>query len=114
MSAIGGSVVSMDFLCVLSVPVFIFLPGKQSLQIRSDNLNQIVRGFLGGFRVPRHVVADVVFHQFAHEAIDGAARGGEALQDLGARLVLIQGAPDGFELPHNFLGASNQIQLFSR
>jgi hypothetical protein len=36
------------------------------------------------------------------------------LQDLGAGLVLIQGAPDGFELPHDFLGAGDQIQLFSR
>jgi hypothetical protein len=110
--AIAGSLTYADFLCVPRVSGF-FLDGRL-LQIRSDNLNQIVGGFLGGFRVSRHVVADVVLHQFAHEAVDGAARGGEALQDLGARLVLIQGAPDGFELPHNFLGATQQIQLFSR
>jgi hypothetical protein len=30
------------------------------------------------------VVADMFFHQFAHEAVDGAACGGEALQHLGA------------------------------
>jgi len=76
--------------------------------------DEIVSGFLRGFRFSRHVVADVVLHQFAHEAVDGAACGGQALQDLGARLVLIQGAPDGFELPYDFLRAGEQIQLFSR
>jgi hypothetical protein len=84
------------------------------LQIRSHNLNQIVGGFFGGFCFSRHVIADVVLHQFAHEAVDGAARGGKALQDVGATLVLIQGATDGFELSHDFLGAREQIQFFSR
>ena len=101
---------SVEFLSVLHAKSFSgFL-----LQIRAHNLDEVVGGFLGGFGFPRHVVADVVLHQFSHEAIDGAPRGGEALQDFAARLVLIEGAPDGFELPDNFLRAGDQIQLFSR
>jgi len=111
--AMGASVTSVEFLRVLCGKAFSLLE-RGSLQVGAHDLDQIVRGFFRGFCFPRHVVADVVLHQFAHEAVDGAARGGEALQDLGAGLVLIQGAPDGFELPHNFLGAGDQIQLFSR
>ena len=70
-------------------------------QIRPHDFDQIVRSVLGRFCVARHVVADVVFHQFAHQAVDRATRGGQALQDFGARLVLIQGAPDSLELPHD-------------
>jgi hypothetical protein len=96
-----------------SVFQILFKLERRLFQIRPDDFDEIVGGFFRGFRFPRHVIADVILHQFAHEAVDGAAGGGEALQDLGAGFVLIQGAPDGFELPYDFLGAGYQIQFFS-
>jgi hypothetical protein len=104
MFAAGGSVISADSLCALCVKAFSLFE-RGLLQVGAHDLDEIVGGFLRGFRFARHVVADVVFHQFAHKAVDGAAGGGEALQDFGAGLVLIQGAADGFELAHDFLGA---------
>jgi hypothetical protein len=58
------------------------------------------------------VVADVVLHQLRHQAIDGAARGGKALQNVGARFFLVQGAEHAFQLPDDLLGAVNEVQFF--
>jgi hypothetical protein len=87
---------------------------SSSFQVATDNLNDIVGGFFRGFGIARHVVADVVFHQFGHEAVDGAAGGSEALEGVGAGLILMERAKNAFELPDDFLGAIDQIQLFSR
>jgi hypothetical protein len=35
------------------------------------------------------MIANMVFHEFCHEAIDGASRGGKALQHLGALFILV-------------------------
>jgi hypothetical protein len=51
-------------------------------------LDDIVGGFFRGFGIARHVVADMVLHQLSHEAVDGAAGGGEPLKDIGAGIVL--------------------------
>jgi len=64
--------------------------------------------------MPGHVVADVVFHEFGHEAVNGAASGGKPLQGVGARFVLVEGAQDAFQLADNFLGAVDEIQFFAR
>jgi len=60
------------------------------------------------------VVADVVFQQLGHEAVDGAARGGEALEGFGTRVVLVQGAQNTLKLPDDFLDAVDQVQFFAR
>jgi len=77
-------------------------------------VDDIVGGFFRGFGIARHVVADVVFHQLGHEAVDGAARGGKALEGFGARVVLVVGAQDALELPDGLLGAVYEIQFFAR
>jgi hypothetical protein len=38
------------------------------LQIGAHDADQIIRSFFGRFAVSRHMVANVVFHQFGHEA----------------------------------------------
>jgi len=65
-----------------------------------------------GFGIARHVVADMVFHEFGHEAVDGAASGGEALEGFGAGFVLVEGAQDAFKLADDFLGAVNEVEFF--
>jgi hypothetical protein len=85
-----------------------------SFQVAADNLNDIVGGFFRGFGIPRHVIANVVFHQLGHEAVDGAASGGEALEGVGARLIFMKRAKNAFELPDDFLGAIDEIEFFSR
>jgi hypothetical protein len=84
-----------------------------SLQIGSDDMDDVVVGFFGRFRIAWHVVSDVVFHQLAHEAIDGAARRGQALQHLGALLVLVEAAEDAFELADDFLRACDEVEFFA-
>ena len=82
-------------------------------EVGADDVDDIVGGFLGGFGIAGHVIADVVFHEFGHEAVDGAASGGEALESFGARFVLVEGAQDAFELADDFLGAVDEIEFFS-
>ena len=59
------------------------------------------------------MMADVVFHELRHEAIDRPARGGEALEHVGASFVLIQSTLGGFELTDNLLRAIQEIEFFS-
>jgi hypothetical protein len=59
-------------------------------------------------------VEDVIFHEFAHEAVDRATGGGETVKNLGALLIFIQPFKNGLELPYDFLGAVDEIQFFSR
>ncbi len=74
----------------------------------------VVGGLFGRFRIAGHVVSNVVFHQFAHEAVDGAARGGQALQHFRALLIFVKAAEDTFELADDFLGASDKVEFFAR
>ena len=60
------------------------------------------------------MIADVVLHQLGHEAVDGAARGGQALEGVRARLIVVQSTKNTFELPDDFLGAVDQVQFFAR
>jgi hypothetical protein len=59
-----------------------------------------------------HVMANVVFHQFRHQAIDGSPGGGEPSQNFCARFVFIQCALHRFHLANQFLGAIDQIEFF--
>jgi len=60
------------------------------------------------------MIADVIFHELSHQAINGAARCGEALEYVSTRLILIQSAQHALKLADNFLGAVYQVQFFSR
>jgi hypothetical protein len=55
--------------------------------------------------MPGHMVADVILHQFSHEAIDGSAGSGEALQHFRALFVIVQSSQDSFELANNLFCA---------
>ena len=89
-------------------------PSSTLFEIGADDLDDIVGGFFRGFGIAGHVVADMVFHQFGHEAIDGAASGGETLEGFRARVVFVEGAHDAFELADDFLGAVDEVQFFAR
>jgi len=54
----------------------------------------------------------MVLHQLGHEAVDGAARGGKALEGVGARFIVVQSTKNPFELPMTFIGAVDQVQFF--
>lgn len=84
-----------------------------SLEIGADNFNHILGRFFGGLGIAWHVIADVVLHQFGHEGVDGAASGGEALEDIGAMFVVGEAAENAFELADDFLGAVNEVEFFS-
>jgi hypothetical protein len=83
-------------------------------QISSNNLYQVVRGFLGGFGRARHVIPNVVFHQLSHQAVDGSSCRRQLLKHLRTRSVVLKSSLNGFKLAHHFLGAVHQIQLLSR
>ena len=74
----------------------------------------VVGSLFGRFRIAGHVVSNVVFHQFAHEAVDGAACGRQTLQHFRALFILVEAAKDAFELADDFLGAVDQVQFFAR
>lgn len=51
----------------------------------TNDLDEVLGRFCCGLSFAIHVIANVVFHEFGHEAVDGSARGGEALEHVGAR-----------------------------
>jgi len=87
---------------------------SQLLQIGADDLNHVLRGLLRGFGILWHVVEDVVFHEFSHQAVDRATSSSETPKNLGALLIAVQALLYRLELPDDFLGPINQIQFFSR
>ena len=54
----------------------------------------------------------MILHQFSHQAIDGSAGSGEALQHFRALFVIIQGPENSFELADDFFGAVYEIYFF--
>lgn len=56
---------------------------------------------------------DVILHQFTHEAVNGAANGGQTLQDIGAVGIFFEGTQHRFELSNNFLRSINQFKFFA-
>ena len=87
---------------------------RRLFKVRADNLNHVLSRFLAGFRILRHVVEDVVFHEFRHQAVDRTTRGSETAENLGALLVAIESLEYRLELPNDFFGSIYQIQFFSR
>ena len=85
----------------------------RSLQIRTHNFDEILGSLRRGFRFARHVIQDVILHQFAHQAVDGAAGGSQALENVGAVGILFQTTKDGFQLADDFLGAGNEFNFFT-
>lgn len=79
-----------------------------------NNFDQVIGGFGRRFVFARHVVTDVVLHQLGHQTVDGAARGGEALENVGAGCVVMEGPQDGFKLADNLFGAIDEVELFAR
>jgi hypothetical protein len=74
----------------------------------------VVGGHFRRFRIARHVLSNVVFHQLAHEAIDGAACGGQTPQHFGALFIFVEAAENAFELANDFLGACDKVEFFAR
>lgn len=60
------------------------------------------------------MVANVVFHELAHEAVDRSPRRREPLENIRALFVIGKRAQNGFQLPDDFLGPVDQVQLFPR
>jgi len=60
------------------------------------------------------VIEDVILHQFTHKAVDGAADGGQTLQDIGAVGIFFEGAQHRFELSNNFFRSINEFKFFAR
>ncbi len=88
-------------------------PERMALfQVSSDNGDEIACRFFRRFGIPGHMVADVVFHQFSHQTVDGPASGGQALQHFRALLVIIQSPENSLELADDFFGAVYQINFF--
>jgi hypothetical protein len=83
-------------------------------EISSHDFDHIFGGFFTGFGIPGHVVANVIFQKFAHQAIDGASRRREPLKNICALLVFIEPAQNAFQLADDFFGASRQIEFFFR
>jgi hypothetical protein len=89
-------------------------PGEgNSFEVGADDLDDVVGGFFGGFGIVRHVIADVILHELGHEAVNSAAGGGEALEDVGAGVVFVEGAEGAFELADDFFGTVDEIEFFS-
>jgi hypothetical protein len=84
----------------------------QLFQVCADNCDEIVGRFFRRLRIPRHVVADVIFHQFSHQTIDGSAGSRQALQHFRALFVIVQGSEYSLELANDFLCAVYQIDFF--
>ena len=49
------------------------------------------------------MVANVIFHQLAHQAVDGTPCRGQALEDVSAGFILIQSAQHALSWPTTFL-----------
>lgn len=88
--------------------------GRSLLQVGADKFDKVMGRFRGGPGFSRHVVANVVLHEFAHQAVNGAAGGRQPLQDVSAAGVLFEGALGGFELADYLFGPGNEIEFFPR
>ena len=86
---------------------------NQLLQVGADDFDEVIGGLFGGLCLPRHMITDVVFHEFAHKAVDGSAGRREALKDVGTMGVFLERALNGFELADDFLGASEEVEFFA-
>jgi len=82
------------------------------LQIGADEVDEVLGDLLRGEGVLaglQHVLADVVFEDLAHEAVDAAADVGEQHEDVGAVGVAGEGALDGIDLAADALDAGEEF-----
>ena len=68
-------------------------------QVATHDANQIVHSFFGRFAFSRHMVANVVFHEFSHEAVDGSPCRRKPLKNVRALFVIIERTQNGLQLP---------------
>ena len=66
-----------------------------------------------GVRVD-HVLANMVFDDFRYESVERAPAGSGLLQNVGAFLIGVDGALDGFDLTPQTLDAVTELGLFFR
>ena len=58
-----------------------------------------------------NMMADMILEHLGHEAVHGAARGGDGVENVGAFLAALQCAFDGFDLPANAANPFEQLFL---
>ena len=68
----------------------------------TDDADQILRSFFGRLTVSRHMVANVVFHECGHEAVDGSSCRREPLEDVPALFVIVESTRIAFSCPMTF------------
>ncbi|HTC65548.1 MAG TPA: hypothetical protein VK685_00325 [Candidatus Acidoferrum sp.] len=78
-------------------------------QISPHNPNQIVGSLFRRPAIPRHVVANVVFHEFGHEAVDRSPCGREPLKNICALFIIVECSQTGLQLPDDLLCAIDKI-----
>ena len=79
--------------------------GSAYLRYVRTILNHVLRGFLCGFGILRHVVEDVVFHEFPHQAVNRSPGAGETVKNFRALLIFIQSLQDRVELSDDLFGS---------
>jgi len=80
-----------------------------SLQVGANNVDEVLRGFLGRFRLTGHVITNMVLHEFGHQAVDCASGCSEALKNVGTTGILIQRPENRLKLTDDFLGSVDEI-----
>jgi hypothetical protein len=81
-------------------------------EIGAHQVDEVLGYFLRGERGAtglHHVLADVVFEDLGHEAVDAAADVGEEHEDVGAVSVAAEGALDGVDLTADALDAGEEF-----
>jgi hypothetical protein len=84
---------------------------SELFQIGADEVDEVFGDLMRGERGLawlHHVLADVVFEDFGHEAIDAAADVGEH-EDVGAVGIAGKGALDGVDLAADTLDAGDKL-----
>jgi hypothetical protein len=61
-------------------------------QVGAHDADVIVGSFFRRFAVSWHMVANVVFHEFGHEAVDGSPGSREPLKDVCTLFVVVESA----------------------
>jgi hypothetical protein len=81
-------------------------------EVGADEVDEVLGYFLRGERGAtglQHVLADVVFEDLGHEAVDTAADVGEEHEDVGAVGVAAEGALDGVDLTADTFDAGEEF-----
>ena len=88
------------------------------LQVRPDNLNQLIGcqrlGRAGFARGIEDMKADVVLQELGHESIHGAAGGGDELQYVCTVLVTFERPLDSFNLSADATDTQGELFFFAK